>query len=190
MLSPRVWMIAMLCWVDYAAGFAPPPPVALDTSGRAVRGGVRQLPPSTRRRRQQQPAGWCGRTKRSGTEPVVRCLSVETGAEEKIQEPTVVSASRLDAATSDNISKDDGIIDVHVAKEEASEFPGTTDFDVVVVGGGCAGIGTALMLTRTFGLETARDADRSRRAIVPADCAAGCPDMAWLVHACTQNALR
>ena len=156
MLSPRVWMLAILCWVDYAASFAPPP-VARDTSGRAVCGGVRPLPsPATRRQQQRQwPAGWCGSTKKGGQEPVVRFISLDTG-EEKIQDPTVVSASRLDTATRDNYAKDDGIIDVHVAKEETSAFPGTTDFDVVVVGGGCAGIGTALMLTRTFGLDTTR----------------------------------
>lgn len=143
-MFPRVWIPVLL--VEYAVGFAPH--VAPDTYVSAVR-GVRNLRPSTR----LQLQGWFGRKKGSGEEPV-GFISMESG-EEKSKDPTDVYASRLDTAAADNLSKD-GIIDVKLAKEEKPKFKGKTDFDVVVVGAGCAGIGVALMLTRTFRLDTSR----------------------------------
>ena len=57
-----------------------------------------------------------------------------------------------------NDASDDDFIDVKVATQpkKAVVFDEETDFDVIVVGAGCAGIGPALMLTRTFGLDSSR----------------------------------
>jgi ribulose 1,5-bisphosphate synthetase/thiazole synthase len=53
----------------------------------------------------------------------------------------------------DSSNDEETIIVVELAKQKTRQFPETTDFDVIVVGAGCASVGTALMLTRTFGLD-------------------------------------
>merc|ERR1719491_890753 len=66
-------------------------------------------------------------------------------------EVTNVDASRVTPNESENGKNS---IDVDSSRVE-SPVP-DTDFDVIVVGAGCAGIGTALMLTRDFGLDISR----------------------------------
>jgi thioredoxin reductase len=69
-------------------------------------------------------------------------------------DPVDVYASRMD----DNLRSED-VIDVQATKGERlmpKPFAEETDYDVIIVGAGCAGIGTALMLTRNFGLDLSR----------------------------------
>lgn len=68
------------------------------------------------------------------------------------------SLSRMNA---DDKKSEEVVIDVEVISETKPEpafkpFSEKTDFDVIVVGAGCAGVGTAIMLTRTFGLNTSK----------------------------------
>lgn len=63
-------------------------------------------------------------------------------------------------STDDKLSEED-VIDVEMGTETKPKpavkpFAEETDFDVIVVGAGCAGVGTATMLTRTFGLDNSK----------------------------------
>jgi len=60
---------------------------------------------------------------------------------------TDVVASRM------NSPVDDGVIDTSVSAVPLEPFAEETDYNVIIVGAGCAGIGEALMLTRTFGMD-------------------------------------
>jgi len=78
-----------------------------------------------------------------------------------------VYVARMDSDDEENnLGKTIDDVDVEITTSEVKkilkpkpkppEFSEKTDYDVVVVGAGCAGVGTALMLTRTFGLDTNR----------------------------------
>lgn len=89
---------------------------------------------------------WFGAKKKESVEYIPLNSSSSDEAKE-------VVASRM---TSD--ASGDGFIDVKLSTKPkpAVVFDEKTDFDVIVVGAGCAGIGTSLMLTRTFGLDASR----------------------------------
>mmetsp|Transcript_17266 Transcript_17266/g.43073 ORF Transcript_17266/g.43073 Transcript_17266/m.43073 type:complete len:563 (+) Transcript_17266:115-1803(+) len=86
-------------------------------------------------------------------------LSNEIGSgKEKENDPADVYVSPMNKDDMESLSNNEKIIDVESTSEPTQKpsFSEKTDYDVVVVGAGCAGVGTALMLTRTFGLDTSR----------------------------------
>ena len=135
--------------VSGAKGFAP--------SGfgplTSTRGGFQSRPSAAAVTQLHWGSKWFGRKQGNGNggDPV-RFIAMDSGEE---KDATDVYASKMN---SDETNGNDLYIDATATKvkKEKPEFKEKTDYDVIVVGGGCSGVGTALMLTRTFGLDSKR----------------------------------
>jgi len=99
--------------------------------------------------------------KQSNEEDPVRPISFED-EEKDDKPPTDVYASRMTSnqdedTSNDNNNNDDDVIDIQIDSSPTfPQFDEETDYDVVIVGGGCSGVGTSLMLTNIFGLDKSR----------------------------------
>eukprot|EP00554_Chaetoceros_debilis_P000940 CAMPEP_0194080948 /NCGR_PEP_ID=MMETSP0149-20130528/6857_1 /TAXON_ID=122233 /ORGANISM="Chaetoceros debilis, Strain MM31A-1" /LENGTH=565 /DNA_ID=CAMNT_0038762777 /DNA_START=387 /DNA_END=2084 /DNA_ORIENTATION=- len=101
-----------------------------------------------------------GNDKKISEEQPVRFIHLE-GEEKDEKPPTDVYASRMpsnqDKDTSNGNGNDNDFIDVKISTDPLpSPFAEPTDYDVVIVGAGCSGIGTSLMLTKIFNLPISR----------------------------------
>uniref|UniRef100_A0A7S1FV04 FAD/NAD(P)-binding domain-containing protein n=1 Tax=Corethron hystrix TaxID=216773 RepID=A0A7S1FV04_9STRA len=132
MLALRLWMTAFMA--QRASSFAPHPSARVRNAAPAFK-----LP----------PLSLFGK---KNDDPVVEFVEDPP--------PTEVYASRMSAADGADLSSS-GVVDTDLTTEPSPSpsrpsFAEETDYDVIVVGGGCAGLGTALMLTKTFGLDDSR----------------------------------
>ena len=110
-----------------------------------------------------------GEDKKKSKEQPVSFIRLEQD-EKYDKPPTDVYATRISSSNQDedtDVSKDnvvgngndDGIIGTKISTDPEplpSPFAEPTDYDVIIVGAGCSGIGTSLMLTKIFNIPDTR----------------------------------
>ena len=85
----------------------------------------------------------------------VEVIDLEEGSGASEKQPTDVYASRMTSDERDD--DDDVIIDTKAIPEfQPTAFAEKTDYDVVIVGAGCAGVGMSVMLSQMFKLDHRR----------------------------------